>query len=409
MALSHTSTALPRRTLAALSEKELRAAERTLDRGTWAITFGAVLFSVLTVTPLVMLVTPDRWDWTAPILPLVVDAAVIIVVRLDSTVSRLGGSGGFWPALLRWMTGIMTLALNVGLSALHRDWVGVAVHSVAPTLLIVTAEAALAYRRAITRALDCIAAAAAAAAEKARAEKEAAEERERERAERERQARQAAEEAQRRHEQEQEEKRLAAEAERLREEREHAMQLERERAERAERERQQEREHLLRLEQERAAREEAARRAQAEREERIRQEQKREQDAAVARAAAEREQRAAVRTPVPAQAAAAGPRRSVVVRDVAQDEFPDLDADAKEAALYAIYRQARDESTYADFQDDPRFRQGGDLNGSQLGLRLGRTAAAGRTNVKPRFERWYAEELARRAAGADGRELVAAS
>ncbi|MBG7704903.1 hypothetical protein HCJ76_44280 [Streptomyces sp. MC1] len=406
MALSHTSTTLPRRALATLSEKELRKAERTLDRGTWAITFGAVLFSVLTVTPLVMAVTDDRWDWTAPILPLVVDAAVIIVVRLDSTVSRLGGSGGFWPTLLRWMTGVMTLALNVGMSALHRDWVGVAVHSVAPTLLIVTAEAALAYRRAITRALDRIAEAAAAAAEQARAEKEAADERERERLEKERKAREDAEEAQREHERLMEEQRQAAEEKRIREEREHNLRVERERAEREERQRQQERDHLLRLEQERTAREAAERKAKAEQEERARLQRERE---AAARAAAEQEQNRPTRVSVPVQAAAKSGRR-VVVRDVGKDEFAGMAPEEKELALYAIYRQARDESEYENFEDDPRFRQGGDLNGSQLGIRLGRSDAAGRSKVKPKFEAWYREELAKRAeqtAEAEERELVA--
>lgn len=49
------------------------------------------------------------------------------------------------------MTGCMTLALNVADSALKNDLVGVAVHAVAPLLLIVTAETGLAYRRAIHR------------------------------------------------------------------------------------------------------------------------------------------------------------------------------------------------------------------------------------------------------------------
>ncbi|MFG2391300.1 DUF2637 domain-containing protein [Streptomyces lavendulae] len=129
------------------------SAERALAVGTWLIVGGAMLYSVLTVTPLMADHTPAAWRWTAPILPLVVDAAVVIVVRLDSVLARLGGHGGAWPVALRWMTGAMTLALNIGASALVGDLVGVAVHSVAPLLLIVTAEAGLAYRRAITAAV----------------------------------------------------------------------------------------------------------------------------------------------------------------------------------------------------------------------------------------------------------------
>lgn len=82
--------------LESLSPAQVQSAERTLSTGTWAITGGAVLYSVLTVTPLVERVTPAEWQWTAPILPIVVDAAVVIVVRLDAVVARLGGSGGSW-------------------------------------------------------------------------------------------------------------------------------------------------------------------------------------------------------------------------------------------------------------------------------------------------------------------------
>ncbi|GAA1397091.1 hypothetical protein GCM10009639_34010 [Kitasatospora putterlickiae] len=136
-----------------MSPAQIRSAERALTAGTWAITFGAVLYSVLTVTPLMAGHSPKGWEWTAPILPLVVDAAVVIVVRMDATLARLNGDGGRWPVVLRWMTGLMTVLLNVGLSALDRDGVGVAVHAVAPLLLIVTAETSLAYRRAIGAAL----------------------------------------------------------------------------------------------------------------------------------------------------------------------------------------------------------------------------------------------------------------
>ncbi|MFF1794114.1 DUF2637 domain-containing protein, partial [Kitasatospora sp. NPDC058263] len=136
-----------------MSLEQVRSAERSLTVGTWTITVGAVLYSVLTVTPLMAGHSPAGWKWTAPILPLVVDAAVVIVVRMDSTLARLGGDGGRWPVVLRWMTGLMTVLLNVGQSALDGDKVGVAVHSVAPLLLIVSAEASLAYRRAIGAAL----------------------------------------------------------------------------------------------------------------------------------------------------------------------------------------------------------------------------------------------------------------
>lgn len=204
-----------------------------------------MLFSILTVTPLMKQHTREGWGWTAPILPLVVDAAVVIVVRLDSVLARLGGHGGRWPIALRWMTGAMTLALNIADSALKKELVGVAVHAVAPLLLIVTAETGLAYRQAIT------------AAQQAREAQLNAERAERERA--------AAE-------------RREAQERRAREDREHAAQLARE-----------QREHEAMLAREQTAREEAARREErvraearerAEREARERREREREQQQA---------------------------------------------------------------------------------------------------------------------------------
>ncbi|MFF5853980.1 DUF2637 domain-containing protein [[Kitasatospora] papulosa] len=276
--------------LETLTPAEIQSAERALSIGTWLITAGAVLFSVLTVTPLVERVTPEGWEDTAPILPLVVDTAVVIVVRLDSTVSRLRTDAGRWPAVLRWLTGLMTLLLNIGDSALKGDLVGVAVHSVAPLLLIVTAEAARSYRAAIGTALERI--------ERSRAEQAAAEH-----------AEYLAREQQVRADREQREQRERAEREQAEARREHAEQaarehaerLERERLERADRQAREEREHVLRVEQQRAEQAAAERREQRE------QQQAREVRDLEQRARAEREQaeREAAERAVREQAAAA--------------------------------------------------------------------------------------------------------
>ncbi|WP_020140145.1 hypothetical protein [Streptomyces sp. 351MFTsu5.1] len=248
---------------------QIRSAERALSVGTWLIVAGAMLYSILTVTPLAAAHTPDRWAWTAPILPLVVDAAVVIVVRLDAVLARLGGHGGRWPIGLRWMTGCMTLALNVADSALKNDLVGVAVHAVAPLLLIVTAETGLAYRRAITAAVLELEA-------KQQAEREARERAAIER--REDAARRAREEREHaaalaREQREHEARMVREQAEReaavRREEREREQA--RERAEREERERQEREREQLRAERERRERE-AAERAERERRERVEQE-----------------------------------------------------------------------------------------------------------------------------------------
>lgn len=241
-----------------MNSVQTRSAERALSGGTWLIVCGAMLYSILTVTPLMAEHTADKWAWTAPILPLVVDAAVVIVVKLDDVLARLGGHGGRWPMVLRWMTGLMTLALNTADSALKKDLVGVAVHSVAPLLLIVTAETSLAYRRAIAAAVARL-------EQERRAERERAEQaaREREEADR-RQAREEREHA----------------AILAREQREHEAALAREQLEREERHRREERE-------ERAAREAAEREAR-ERREREREQRERDREQAEREANARR-------------------------------------------------------------------------------------------------------------------------
>jgi hypothetical protein len=296
--------------LAAMSSAQIKGAERTLSVGTWAITAGSVLFSVLTVTPLVQRVTPPAWSWTAPILPMVVDAAVVIVVRLDATVSRLGGDGGAWPVVLRWLTGLFTVALNIGESALRGSAVGVAVHVVAPALLIVTAEAGLSYRRAIAKALDRIAGEQAEEAERQRvheqSEREAREgrQREREQAEREERERERGieerrEREAREHTAQVERERREHEAKTLHDQREYESSQRRDAADRVER--QQERERAEREAQQQLERQERERRERSARERGEREQAEREQREKAAReqldrAARERRERQGVNT-----------------------------------------------------------------------------------------------------------------
>ncbi|MFF5723650.1 DUF2637 domain-containing protein [[Kitasatospora] papulosa] len=254
--------------LTTLSPRQIAAAERTLSAGTWGITAGAVAYSVLTVTPLVARVTPPGWEWTAPLLPLVVDAAVITSVKLDATVARLGEKAGGWATLLRWMSGAMTLGLNVGDSALNKDGVGVLVHAVIPLILIVIADAGLAWRRAIGRAVERIECSRAAEAEarehKAQTREQRARQEREQTAERERAERREREEREERREREARDH----QAREAREAREHTAAMAREQAERE------------------AAERRAARDAQEARERR--EEERREREAREAREAEER-------------------------------------------------------------------------------------------------------------------------
>ncbi len=293
-----------------MNSVQTRSAERALSGGTWLIVCGAMLYSILTVTPLMAAHTAEQWDWTAPILPLVVDAAVVIVVKLDDVLARLGGHGGRWPVVLRWMTGLITLALNTADSALKKDLVGVAVHSVAPLLLIVTAETSLAYRRAI-------AAAVAAQEEQKRVERERREQAARERA-------------------------AQARAE-AREEREHAAQLERERREHEAslaREQAEREERAAREEREARERAEAAERAERERREREReqreQERERAEREATARLARERAEREARerREHQEREERAERERAALLARGPANGKLPEDDARQIVAAAF---------------------------------------------------------------------------
>ncbi|MFH8288404.1 DUF2637 domain-containing protein [Streptomyces sp. NPDC018059] len=297
---------------------QMRSAERALSVGTWLIVSGAMLYSILTVTPLMAQHTAPEWEWTAPILPLVVDAAVVIVVKLDDVLARLGGHGGRWPITLRWMTGLMTWALNVADSALRKDLVGVAVHSVAPLLLIVTAETSLAYRRAISAAL-------AALETQRQAERERVEQAARERAAQERA--------------EVREERVHA-AMLAREQREHEAALAREQAEREERRRREEREARERAE---TAEREMRERREREREQREQERISHERQARERAEAARRERAEAAAREQREQAdRLARERDALLARGPAQGKLPEDEARRIVAAAFAAEMKVRE-------------------------------------------------------------------
>ncbi|MFG3134490.1 hypothetical protein ACGFZU_43300 [Streptomyces tendae] len=335
------------------SQAQVEQAEKVL-RLSWIIVFGVILFSVFTVTPLVERSTPEGWEWSAPILPLVVDVAVVISIRVDAIVSRLGGSTTGWPLALRVLTGGASVALNVGHSVLGGDWVGALVHTAAPAVLIVVAEASLKWRKEI--------AAATARIEAERREREDArrrEQREREekaRADREREQetrrlereRQEAADRERRHEEMADREREREHAARLaREEREHAAALERDRLDREERARHEEQARIDRERREKQEREERERREQeaARKAKEAAQKADRDRKAAEARKTALAPVSAAVSTPRPAVSATV----STPAHGTAHDAKPVQkmsEADARQAVADAV-REGRSQRQVA--------------------------------------------------------------
>ena len=141
-------TELSKTTIETETSSELKSITRTrrvVDSMMWTIASGAILFSLMTGSPLVS--EHSHWEWTGWILPLLVDAALVLSLSADSILSRHGVHSGNWPTAFRWITGLASLFLNTWSSLSSSDWVGVAVHSIAPLLLILSAEVAPIYRR----------------------------------------------------------------------------------------------------------------------------------------------------------------------------------------------------------------------------------------------------------------------
>lgn len=127
---------------------ELKSVARTrkvVNSMLWIIVGGAVFYSLMTSTPLVS--AHSVWQWSGWALGLLTDAAFILSISADAVLSRHGMSGGRWPAAFRWATGIASLFLNTWSSVAHGDWVGVAIHSIAPVILVCAAEVSPIYRR----------------------------------------------------------------------------------------------------------------------------------------------------------------------------------------------------------------------------------------------------------------------
>lgn len=128
-------------------EDEIRRLGRIISATTWTIAAIVVIFSVITATAFVS--SHGTKQWAAPLIGLAVDAAFVMSLSADSFLSRHAlPDAGLWPRLLRWFTGACSIFLNDGIAIAAHDWIGVAIHTIAPALLLLLAEAAPAYHRA---------------------------------------------------------------------------------------------------------------------------------------------------------------------------------------------------------------------------------------------------------------------
>jgi hypothetical protein len=133
------------------TERTIRRTRRVLTSGQWFLITGLVFYSLMTTTPLVG--AHSKWAWSGFVLGLVVDAAFIMALSAESTLARHGVTRlGRWPVAFRWFTGVSAVFLNVWASVAARDWVGVAVHLIAPALVMLLAEVGPVYMAALADA-----------------------------------------------------------------------------------------------------------------------------------------------------------------------------------------------------------------------------------------------------------------
>jgi hypothetical protein len=136
-----------------VTAEQIRRTNLVLTAGTWFLIAGVVFYSLLTTTPFVAEHTAAGWEKSAPLLGLMVDVAFVMALQADSVLAQLGMKGGTWPLVFRWVTGLASVFLNTWHSISTGDWVGVAVHLIAPALLLIVAEVGPVYRRRMAEAL----------------------------------------------------------------------------------------------------------------------------------------------------------------------------------------------------------------------------------------------------------------
>ncbi|MER5353424.1 hypothetical protein ABT093_24200 [Kitasatospora sp. NPDC002551] len=202
------------------AQKSLAKLERLgemITRALVAIGVGALVFTCVNVTKFAM--SHDIPGWIAWMLDPLASLALITVLYVDGVLTEQGGDRAKgWPFVLRWFAGASTWLMNSWTSLYpdghftlvpkHPDAGGLLLHSVAPFLLIILAEASSGYRAYLAKRLEALRALIQAYEDQEQAARKEREERAR--AEREK-TEQAALDAQRAEREEQRERERAAE------------------------------------------------------------------------------------------------------------------------------------------------------------------------------------------------------
>lgn len=124
---------------------------RTFTAGQWLLIIGLCFYSLMTTTPLVA--AHSEWAWSGWALGAMADSAFIMAITADSTLARHGITNlGGWVRAFKWFTGLSVVYLNIWTAVEDRDAVGVAIHIIAPALVMLLAEVGPIYTAALSQA-----------------------------------------------------------------------------------------------------------------------------------------------------------------------------------------------------------------------------------------------------------------
>jgi hypothetical protein len=115
-----------------------------IDLAVYAVAAGALVFTMLNVS----LFAADHgtpW-WMAWLLDPLASIALLAVLVGDGVLSRHGVASSGWAVALKWFAALATWSMNIWSSFAAGDVAGVLLHSVAPGLVVLLAEAAPGYR-----------------------------------------------------------------------------------------------------------------------------------------------------------------------------------------------------------------------------------------------------------------------
>jgi len=133
------------------TSRGIKWTRRAFTAGQIILILGLCFYSLMTTTPLVA--AHSEWAWSGWALGAMADAAFIMAITADSTLARHGITHlGGWVRSFKWFTGLSVVYLNIWTAVEARDAVGVAIHIIAPALVMLLAEVGPIYTAALSRA-----------------------------------------------------------------------------------------------------------------------------------------------------------------------------------------------------------------------------------------------------------------